>query len=62
LRWPIADGRGLAGWLRAVGPRCSLAAGHAFVQNLSRGHCELAAEVPLHYRLRVAFDQLAPAI
>ena len=39
----------------------TLAAGHAFVQNLRRGHYELAAEVPARHRLRVAFDQLATA-
>jgi transposase, IS6 family len=39
-----------------------LAAGHAFVQNLRRGHHELATEVPSHHRLRAAFDDLALAI
>jgi transposase-like protein len=37
-------------------------AGHAFVQNLRRGHYELAAEVPVDQRLTVAFDDLAFAI
>ena len=37
-------------------------AGHAFVQNLRRGHDELAAEVPAGHRLTVAFDNLALAI
>ena len=36
-----------------------LAAGHAFVQNLRRGHYDIATEVPSHHRLRVAFDDLA---
>jgi len=36
--------------------------GHAFVQNLRRGHYELAAEEPATRRLAVAFDELAVAI
>ena len=39
-----------------------LAAGHAFVQNLRRGHYVIATEVPSHHRLRVALDDLALAI
>jgi transposase-like protein len=35
---------------------------HAFVQNLRRGHYELAAEEPVSRRLAVAFDELALAI
>ena len=37
-------------------------AGHAFVQNLRRGHDELAVEVAAGQRLTVAFDDLALAI
>jgi len=37
-------------------------AGHAFVQNLRRGHYELAVEVPVGQRLTVAFDDLVLAI
>ena len=37
-------------------------AGHALVQNLRRGHYDIATEVPSHHRLRVAFDDLALAI
>jgi IS6 family transposase len=36
--------------------------GHAFVQNVRRGHYELAAEEPASRRLAVAFDELAMAI
>ena len=36
--------------------------GHGFVQNLRRGHYELAAEEPASRRLAVAFDELARAI
>jgi transposase-like protein len=39
-----------------------LIAGHAFVQNMRRGHYELAAEAPVHRRLAVAFAELALAI
>jgi IS6 family transposase len=39
-----------------------LAAGHAFVQNLRRGHYDIATEVPSRHRLRTAFDDLALAI
>jgi transposase-like protein len=37
-------------------------AGHAFIQNLRRGHYELAVEVPANRRVAVAFDELALAI
>jgi IS6 family transposase len=37
-------------------------AGHAFVQNLRRGHYELAAVEPANRRVAVAFDELAMAI
>jgi transposase-like protein len=37
-------------------------AGHAFVQNVRRGHYELAVEQPANRRVAVAFDELALAI
>jgi len=37
-------------------------AGHAFVQNVRRGHYELAVEEPVGRRVAVAFDRLALAI
>ena len=37
-------------------------AGHAFVQNVRRGHYELAAEEPTKRRVAVAFHELALAI
>ena len=37
-------------------------AGHAFVQNLRRGHDELAVEEPASLRVAAAFDELALAI
>jgi transposase, IS6 family len=39
-----------------------LAVGHTFVQNLRRGHYDIATEVPIHHRLRVAFDDLTLGI
>jgi transposase-like protein len=36
-----------------------LAAGHAFVQNLRRGHYEIAADQPRNLPLAIAFGQLA---
>ena len=36
-----------------------VAAGHAFVQNLRRGHYEITVDVPVHDRVRVAFTDLA---
>jgi hypothetical protein len=32
---------------------------HAFVQYLRRGRYELTADLPVHDRVRVAFDELA---
>jgi transposase, IS6 family len=37
-------------------------AGHGFVQNLRRGHYELAVEERVNQRMAVAFDELALAI
>jgi transposase, IS6 family len=39
-----------------------LAAGHAFMQNLRRGHYDIPTDVPDRHRLRIAFDDLALAI
>jgi len=36
--------------------------GHGLVQNLRRGHYELAVEEPANRRVAVAFDALALAI
>jgi IS6 family transposase len=40
----------------------TLAAGHAFVQNLRRDHYDIATDVPDRHRLRIAFDDLAITI
>jgi hypothetical protein len=37
-------------------------AGHAFVQDLRRGHYELAVEEPIKRRVAVTFDELVLAI
>jgi len=39
-----------------------IAAGHAFVQNLRRGHYELAIDIPAPLRLAEAFTELALAV
>jgi transposase-like protein len=39
-----------------------LLSGHAFVQNIRRGHYELAVDEPRSRRLAVAFDELASAV
>ena len=39
-----------------------IAAGHAFVQNLRRGHYELAVDTPARNRVHLAFDELAPRV
>jgi len=36
--------------------------GHPFIQNLRRGHYELAVDAGLLFRLATAFDELRPAI
>jgi IS6 family transposase len=39
-----------------------IVAGHAFMQNLRRGHYELAVEEPANRRVAVAVDELALVI
>jgi hypothetical protein len=39
-----------------------LIVGHAFIQNVRRGHYQLAVEEPAGRRVAVALDQLASAI
>ena len=45
----------------AAGGR-AIAAGHAFVQNLRRGHYDIVADEPLVDRVRLAFAELAPCL
>jgi IS6 family transposase len=39
-----------------------ITAGHAFVQNIRRGHYELGTEQAVNLRVPVAFDELVMAI
>jgi IS6 family transposase len=39
-----------------------ISAGHAFVQNLRRGHYELGLDIDRRYRLTAIFVELAGAI
>jgi IS6 family transposase len=45
--------------LKRLASAHTISAGHAFVQNLRRGHYELSADLPIHDRVRIAFDELA---
>ena len=44
--------------------RCArvITSGHAFIQNIRRGHYELGAEETVNLRVRAAFDELTLAI
>jgi transposase-like protein len=44
--------------------RCArvISTGHAFIQNIRRGHYELGAEVAVNLRVLAAFNELALAI
>jgi transposase, IS6 family len=48
--------------LKRLRSAARIAAGHAFVQNLRRGHYELATDVPPPLRLATAFSELALAM
>ena len=48
--------------LKRHGSARIITTGHAFVQNLRRGHYELATDIPARHRLHAAFDQLAMII
>ena len=48
--------------LKAIPSLRTVAAGHAFVQNLRRGHYEHTVDVPVHDRGRVAFVEIAPCL
>jgi len=45
--------------LKQLSSARTISAGHAFVQNLRRGHYDLTTDLPAHDRVRVAFDELA---
>ena len=48
--------------IKTIRSRRIFAAGHAFVQNLRRGHYELTTDVPAHDRARSAFTELTPCL
>jgi IS6 family transposase len=45
--------------LKAIGSLGTISAGHAFVQNLPRGHYEITAHLCPRDRVRVTFAELA---
>ena len=45
--------------LKRLASARTIAAGHAFVQNLRRGHYAITTDLPVQDRVRVAFDDLA---
>ncbi len=53
--------RPMRGLKTDVGAR-TVIAGHAFIQNIHRGHYELAANASLKLRVATAFDELAQAV
>jgi transposase-like protein len=58
LQWRL---RPMCGLKRDRSARVIIA-GHAFIQNIRRGHYELAVEEPTNRRLVDAFDELVLAI
>lgn len=48
--------------LKRVRSARTIAAGHAFVQNLRRGHYAITVDLPVHGRVRVAFAELAQSL
>jgi transposase-like protein len=48
--------------LKRLASVTTVAAGHAFVQNLRRGHYAISAELPVPDRIRIAFDELAAVL
>ena len=48
--------------LKRLASARTILAGHAFVQNLRRGHYAITADLPVQDRVRIAFDGLAPSL
>jgi transposase-like protein len=46
--------------LKRLASARTIAAGHAFVQNLRRGHYAITSDLPVHNRVRAAFDGARP--
>jgi transposase-like protein len=53
--------RPMRGLKTDVGAR-TVIAGHAFIQNIRRGHYELATDAPPKLRVATAFDELTQAV
>jgi IS6 family transposase len=45
--------------LKLLASARTILAGHAFVQNLRRGHYAITSDLPVHNRVRTAFEELA---
>jgi transposase-like protein len=45
--------------LKRLASARTIASGHAFMQNLRRGHYAITVDLPVHDRVRVAFDKIA---
>lgn len=48
--------------LKSIRSLRTVAGGHAFVQNLCRGHYELTADLTINDRVRVAFTDFASCL
>jgi transposase, IS6 family len=48
--------------LKRLASARTIAAGHAFVQNLRRGHYAISADLAARDRVRAGFDELAPGL
>jgi cell division protein YceG involved in septum cleavage len=48
--------------MRTIRALRTIAAGHAFGQNLRHGHYELTAQMSVRDRLRVGFSELATSL
>ena len=48
--------------LKRFGSAQIIGSGNAFVQNIRRGHYDLATDTARHLRLAAAFDELAQAV
>jgi transposase, IS6 family len=45
--------------LKRLASARTIATGQAFMQNLRRGHYAITVDLPVHDRVRVAFDKIA---
>ena len=48
--------------LKRVASARTISTGHAFAQNLRRGHYAITVDLPIQDRVRVAFDELAMSL